>query len=115
MLRVERGTELFPFLAVLGGIFMPCTQDTPLHFTESDNNQPNRKRSREAAHRLHDTANRVTVQSIRTDGRYFTNPASIDFLTRFQVLFPENLCESGSFAKCLQSHLKKRLGKDGWS
>lgn len=79
MLRVERGTELFPFLAVLGGIFMPCTQDTPLHFTESDNNQPNRKRSREAAHRLHDTANRGTVQSIRTDGRYFTNPASIDF------------------------------------
>ena len=79
MLRVERGTELFPSLAVLGGIFMPCTQDTPLHFTESDNNQPNRKRSREAAHRLHDTANRVTVQSIRTDGRYFTNQASIDF------------------------------------
>ena len=79
MLRVERGTELFPSLAVLGGIFMPCTQDTPLHFTESDNNQPNRKRSREAAHRLHDTVNRGTMQSIRADGRYFTNQASIDF------------------------------------
>ena len=79
MLRVERGTELFPFLAVLGGIFMPCTQDTPLHFTESDNNQPNRKRSREASHRLHDTVNRGTMQSIRAGGRYFTNQASIDF------------------------------------
>ena len=87
MLRVERGTELFPFLAVLGGIFMPCTQDTPLHFTESDNNQPNCKRSREAARRLHDTANRVTVQSIRTDGRYFTNPASIDFSHRISSPF----------------------------
>ena len=58
---------------------MPCTQDAPLHFTESDNNQPNRKRSREAAHRLHDTVNRGTMQSIRADGRYFTNQASIDF------------------------------------
>jgi len=54
-------------------------QDAPLHFTESDNNQPNRKRSREAAHRLHDTVNRGTMQSIRADGRYFTNQASIDF------------------------------------
>ena len=58
---------------------MPCTQDTPLHFTESDDNRLNRKRSREAAHRLHDTVNRGTVQSIRADGRYFTNPASIGF------------------------------------
>ena len=58
---------------------MPCTQDAPLHFTESDDNQTNRKRSREAAHRLHDTVNRVTVQPMRTDGRYFTNPASIAF------------------------------------
>ena len=58
---------------------MPCTQDTPLRFTESDDNQPNRKRSREAAHRLHDTVNRGTMQSIRADGRYFTNQASIDF------------------------------------
>ena len=58
---------------------MLCTQDAPLHFTESDDDQPNRKRSHEAAHRLHDTVNRGTVQSIRADGRYFTNQASIDF------------------------------------
>lgn len=58
---------------------MLCTQDAPLHFTESDDDQPNRKRSHEAAHRLHDTVNRGTMQSIRADGRYFTNQASIDF------------------------------------
>ena len=58
---------------------MLCTQDAPLHFTESDNNQPNRKRSRETAHRLHDTANHGMMQSIRADGRYFTNQVSIDF------------------------------------
>ena len=58
---------------------MSCTQDTPLHFTESDDNQLNRKRSREAAYWLHDTVNRRMVQSIRADGRYFTNPASIEF------------------------------------
>ena len=50
-----------------------------MHVTESDDNQQNRKIPREAAHRLHDTVNRGTVQSIRADGRYFTNPASIDF------------------------------------
>ena len=56
-----------------------CTQDAPLHFTESDDNQPSRKKSRKTAHRLHDTVNRGTMQSIRAEGRYFTNPASIDF------------------------------------
>ena len=80
VLRVERGAGLFPFLAVLGGIFdMPCTQDAPLYFTESDDNQPSRKRSREAAHWLHCVVNHRTVQSIRADGRYFTNQASIVF------------------------------------
>lgn len=58
---------------------MLCTQDVPLHFTESDDNQSHRKKSHEAAHRLHDSVNRGTVQSIPTDGRYFTNPANIDF------------------------------------
>ena len=58
---------------------MLCTQDTPLHFTKLEDSKPNRKRSREAAHRLHDTVNHGTVQSIRADSRYFTNPASIDF------------------------------------
>ena len=58
---------------------MPCTQDTPLHFTESDDNQLNRKRPREAAYWLHDAVNRGTMQSIRADSRYFTNQASIDF------------------------------------
>ena len=53
---------------------MPCTQDTLLHFTESDDNQPNRKRSHEAAHRLHDTVNRETVQPLRAGGRYFHEP-----------------------------------------
>ncbi len=40
---------------------MPYIQDRSLHFTESDNNQPNRKRSRETVHRLHDTMNRGTM------------------------------------------------------
>ena len=69
----------FRFWRFGAAYLMPCTQDAPLHFTESDNNQPHRKRSREAAHRLHDTVNRGTMQSIRADGRYFTNQASIDF------------------------------------
>ena len=68
---------------------MPCTQDAPLYFVESDDNQPNRKRSREAAYRLHDTVNRGMVQSIRADGRYFTNPARIDFSAGFQALFAQ--------------------------
>ena len=50
-----------------------------MYFVESDDNQPNRKRSRETAYQRHGTANRGTVQSIRADGRYFTNQASIDF------------------------------------
>ena len=79
MLCIERSTGLFHFWRFWAAYLMLCTQDVPLHFTESDDDQPNRKRSHEAAHQLHDTANRVTVQSIRTDGKYFTNPASIDF------------------------------------
>ena len=66
---------------------MPCTQDAPLYFVESDDNQPNRKRSRETAYQRHGTANRGTVQSIRTDGRYFMNPASIDFPCLISSLF----------------------------
>ena len=66
---------------------MPCTQDIPLHFTESDDNQLNHKRAREAAHRLHDTVNRGTVQSIRADGSYFMNQASIDFPCLISSLF----------------------------
>lgn len=50
-----------------------------MHFTELDDNQLNRKRSREVMHRMHDTANRGTVQSIRAYEKHFTNPASIDF------------------------------------
>ena len=50
-----------------------------MRFTESDDNQLNRKRSRETTHRLRDTVNRGTVQSIRADGSYFMNQASIDF------------------------------------
>mgnify|MGYP004545941573 CR=1 FL=1 len=89
---------------------MPCTQDAPLHFTESDDNQLNRKRSRETTHRLCCAVNRGTVQSIRADGRYFTNPASIDFFPLdSKPLFSENHCKFSSFAKCLQFHLKNHL------
>lgn len=66
---------------------MPCTQGEPLHFMESDDNQLNRKRSREAAHRLYCTVNRGTVRSIRADSRYFTNPATIDFSHLISSLF----------------------------
>ena len=50
-----------------------------MRFTESDDNQLNRKRPREAAYWLHDAVNRGMVQSIHADGRYFTNPPTIDF------------------------------------
>ena len=40
---------------------MHYMQDRSLHFTESDDNHPNRKRSREIVHRLHDTVNRGTM------------------------------------------------------
>ena len=66
---------------------MLCTQGVPLYFTDSDDNQLNRKRSHETAHRLHDTVNRGMVQSIRADGRYFTNPASIDLFFLISSLF----------------------------
>ena len=82
MQRIEGGTRPFPFLAVLDGIFDPCTQGAHLHFTDSDDMQLNHKRSREAVYQLHDTANRGTVQSIRADGRYFTDQVSIDFSHR---------------------------------
>ena len=82
MLRVEHGTGLFP----LSGGFVRHIR-CPVHrahLCTSQNrtdNRLNRKRSREAAYRLHDTVNRGMVQSIRADGRYFTNQASIGFLT----------------------------------
>ena len=66
---------------------MPCTQDAPLHFTESDDNLLNRKRSRETTHRLHDTVNRGTVQSIRANEKHITNPATIDFSRLILSLF----------------------------
>ena len=66
---------------------MPCTQDAYLHFTESNDNHSNRKRSRETAYQRHDTANRGTVQSIRADGRYFTNPTGIDFSHLISISF----------------------------
>ena len=71
-----------------------------MHFTESDDNQPNRKRSRKAAHRLHDTVNRGTVQSIRADSRYFTNQASIDFHCLISSLFCLKILANSA---CLQS------------
>ena len=79
---------------------MPYTQDAPLHFTESDDNQPNRKRSRKAAHRLHDTVNRGMVQSMRTDGRYFTNPTSIAFFCLILSPFCLKILANSA---CLQS------------
>ena len=58
---------------------MPCTQDAPLRFTESDDNQLSRKRSRETTHRLYCAVNRGTVQSIRANEKHITNPSTIDF------------------------------------
>ena len=58
-----------------------------MHFTELDDNQLNRKRSREVMHRMHDTANRGTVQSIRAYEKHFTNPASIDLSRLISSLF----------------------------
>ena len=79
---------------------MPCTQDAPLYFVESDDNQPNRKRSRETAYQLHDTVNRGTVQSIRADGSYFMNQASIDFHCLISSLFCLKILANSA---CLQS------------
>ncbi len=75
-------------------------RDAPLHFMELDGNQPNHKRSREAAHRLHCAVNRGAVQSIREDGRYFTNPASIDFSCLILSPFCQKIAVN---LACLQS------------
>ena len=66
---------------------MPCTQDAPLLFAESDNNPQNRKRTCEAAYRMCCAVNRGTVQSRRTNEKYFTNPANIDFSHLISSLF----------------------------
>ena len=79
---------------------MPCTQAAPLRFTESDDNQLNRKRSRETTHRLYCAVNRGTVQSIRADSRYFTNQASIDFHCLISSLFCLKILANSA---CLQS------------
>ena len=71
-----------------------------MYFVESDDNQPNRKRSRETAYQRHDTANRGTVQSIRADSRYFTNQASIDFHCLISSLFCLKILANSA---CLQS------------
>ena len=83
--RMVRGVFVFP--AVLAGISDALYAGRTLHFTESDDNQLNRKRPREAAYWLHDAVNRGMVQSIHADGRYFTNPASIDFSHRISSPF----------------------------
>ena len=88
---------------------IPCTQDTPLHFTESDDNQPNRKRSREAAHRLHDTVNRGTVKSIRADGRYFTNPSTIDFSRLILSPFSPKITANSACSQSVYSFIWKTV------
>ena len=79
---------------------MPCTQDAPLHFTESDDNQLNRKRSRETTHRLYCAVNRGTVQSIRANEKHITNPSTIDFsrliLSPFSTKITANSARSQS-------------------
>ena len=105
MLRIERGAGIFLFLDVFGGIFDALTQEAPLHFTESDDNQPNRKRSREAAHRLHDTVNRGTVQSIRADSRYFMNPATIDFFSLILRPFSPKITENSARSQGVYSFI----------
>ena len=109
MLRIERGTGLFRFWRFCAAYSMPCTQGAPLHFTESYDSKPNRKRSHETAHRLHDTVNRGAVQSIRANGRYFANPTSVGFVSDFKPFPHGNFCKSNLLAKCLQFHLKNRL------
>ena len=86
---------------------MPCTQDTPLHFTESDDNQLNRKRSRETTHRLRDTVNRGTVQSIRKNGRYFTNHTSIVFSHLLSSSFARKSLRIRSVSKVFTSPFEK--------
>ena len=90
----------FRFWRFWSAYLIPCTQDAPLYFVESDDNQPNRKRSRETAYQRHGTANRGTVQSIRADSRYFTNQASIDFHCLISSLFCLKILANSA---CLQS------------
>lgn len=82
MQRIERGARPFPFLAVLDGIFdaLYAGRTFALHGFGRYAAKP--QRSPEAVYQLHDTANRGTVQSIRADGRYFTDQVSIDFSHR---------------------------------
>ena len=58
--------------------------------------QPNRKGSHETAHWLHCAVNHGTVQSIRADDRYFTNPASVDFSSCFQAFSPRKSLKIGT-------------------
>ena len=84
---------------------MPCTQDTPLRFTESDDNQLNRKRPREAAYWLHDAVNRGMVQSIHADGRYFTNPSTIDFSRLILSPFSPKITASSACSQSVYSFI----------
>ena len=88
---------------------MPCTQDAPLYFVESDDNQPNRKRSRETAYQRHGTANRGTVQSIRADGRYFTNPSSIDFSRLILSPFSPKITANSACSQSVYSFIWKTV------
>ena len=79
MLRVERGTELFPFLAVLGGVFdaLYAGHTFTLHGIRRYVSKPQKvTRSRASATRY---CNHGMMQSIRANGRTFTNQASIVF------------------------------------
>ena len=49
-----------------------------------------------AAHWLHDTVNRRTLQSIHASGKYFMNPASIDFSYLISSLFVQKFTNKTS-------------------
>ena len=106
MLRVERGTELFPFLAVLGGVFdaLYAGHTFTLHGIRRYVSKPQKvTRSRASATRYcksrNDAIHTRKRENLHKSGKYCS------FSPDFTPALPENLWKSGSFGKCSQFYL----------
>ena len=106
MLRVERGTELFPFLTVLGGVFdaLYAGHTFTLHGIRRYVSKPQKvTRSRASATRYcksrNDAIHTRKREKLHKSGKHcFFSPD-------FTPALPENLWKSGPFGKCSQFYL----------
>ena len=110
MLRIERGTELFSFLALLDGTFDALCVGHPfaLHGIGRYVAKPQKvTRSRALAARYcksrNDAIHTRRRQILHESGKHGFS------LPDFKLVLSKSPRKTGSFAKCLQSHLKKRL------